>query len=107
MRIQFYYQIDFIDEAGLANYIDTFEQDELKEAKEHYQILTNALCCVKETNNNAHYVLDMYAYIEGEDTDTDTDIDSNVDVDTDIEEDTDVLVAQILPEFKIMEVKNE
>lgn len=88
MYIKFYYQIDFIDEAGLANYIDTFEQDEFKEAKEHYQILTNALCCVKETNSNIHYVLDMYAYIQDQDAEV---------------EETNILVAQVLPTLQLYE----
>ena len=86
MHIQFYYQIDFIDDTGSASYIDTFDQDELKEAKEHYQILSNALACTKDTDSNIHYVLDMYAYIQYEDEEV---------------EETDVLVAQVLPTLQL------
>ena len=53
--------------AGLANYIDTFKQNELEKAKEHYRILSNALSCTKGTDRNMRYVLDMYAYIQDKD----------------------------------------
>ena len=86
MEIKFYYQIDFIDDAGLANYINTFKQNELKKAKEHYHILTNALNCTKGTDCKTKYVLDMYAFIHDKDEDLD---------------ETDVLVAQILPELEL------
>lgn len=86
MHINFYYQIDFIDDAELANYIDTFKQNELEKAKEHYQILSNALSCTKGTYRNMRYVLDMYAYIQDKDEELD---------------ETDILVAQILPELEL------
>lgn len=86
MNINFYYQIDFIDDAELANYIDTFKQNELEKAKEHYRTLSNALSCTKGTNQNMRYVLDMYAYIQDKDEELD---------------ETDVLVAQILPELEL------
>ena len=86
MEIKFYFQIDFIDDAGFANYIDTFKQNELEKAKEHYQILSNALSCTKGTDRNIRYVLDMYAYIQDKDEELD---------------ETDVLVAQILPELEL------
>ena len=86
MHINFYYQIDFIDDAGLANYINTFQQNELEKAKEHYRILSNALSCIKGTDRNMRYVLDMYAYIQDKDTELD---------------ETDVLVVQILPELEV------
>jgi hypothetical protein len=84
MEIKFYYQIDFIDDAGFANYIDTFKEDELDKAKEHYQILSNALACLDKSTK---YVLDMYAYIEEENG-------SSVDG-------SDILIAQILPELDL------
>ena len=64
MNIDFYYQIDFIDDANLANYIDTFTKEEFAKAKEHYRILSNALSCTKGTNRNMRYVLDLYAFIQ-------------------------------------------
>lgn len=84
MKINYYYQIDYIDEKGLATYIDTFANDELEDAKHHYNILQNALNCIKAS---AYYALDMYAYIDATDGE-------HID-------DTDVLVAELLPEFTL------
>lgn len=57
-----YYQIDYIDKNGLANYIDTLHS--LREAKKNFFILTKALrCLTRET----YFVLDLYEYEEGED----------------------------------------
>ena len=55
-----YYQIDYIDSEGYANYIDTFSSRELKEAIEHVNILNNANACL---NDNTYFVLDAYAEI--------------------------------------------
>lgn len=88
MYIKFYYQIDFIDAIGQANYIRTFSQNEFEKAKEHYQILSNALACIKSDESNIHYVLDIYAYIQDQDAEV---------------EETDILVAQILPELQLYE----
>lgn len=87
MNIDFYYQIDYIDDAELANYIDTFPKEEYETAKEHYHILSGALSCIKGTNRNIKYVLDLYAFIQDDNGDA--------------IEDTDILVAQILPELEI------
>ena len=37
MKTRFYYQIDYIDENGFANYIDTFCENKLKKAKKHWK----------------------------------------------------------------------
>lgn len=87
MKINFYYQIDYIDDAELANYISTFTSDEFKEAQKHYWILQNALNCYKKAGENIRFVLDKYAYIEDDSGDA---ID-----------DTDTLVAQILPKLEM------
>lgn len=62
----FYYQIDYIDKEGLANYIYTFEQDELELAKEHLNILNHANGCL---NADTKFVLDKYGVIEDSDDD--------------------------------------
>lgn len=38
-KIRYYYQIDFIDEQGEANYIDTFTSRQRRKAIEHLNIL--------------------------------------------------------------------
>ena len=85
MEVQFFYQIDFIDERGFANYINTFNADELDKAKEHWKILSNALSCITK---DTKYVLDMYAQVY------DTEQKDSLD-------ETSVLVAQILPEMEL------
>ena len=87
MNISFYYQIDYIDDAGLANYIDTFPKEEFEKAKDHYRILSGALSCIKGTNRDIQYVLDLYAFIQDDKGDA---ID-----------DTDILVANVLPNKEI------
>lgn len=86
MHINFYYQIDFNDDAGLANYIDTFKVNEIEKAKEHYRILSNALSCTRGTDRKTKYVLDLYAFIQDENEELD---------------ETDILIAQILPEMEL------
>lgn len=61
-----FYQIDYIDEDGLANYIDTFKSNELVKAKRHLDILNKVNKCL---NDNTMFVLDMYKY--NRDTDED------------------------------------
>lgn len=61
MQTKFYYQIDYIDENGFANYIDTFNENELEKAKEHWKILSLALACIRI---DTKFVLDMYSYKE-------------------------------------------
>lgn len=56
-RHGFYYQIDYIDGRGYANYIDTFTSRELKKAIKHVNILNNANDCI---NDNSFFVLDKY-----------------------------------------------
>ena len=79
MKIETYYQIDFIDKNGLANYIDTFQENEFEEAKKHYKMLSNALACI---DKDTKYVLDLYAHIPSKDN-------------------SDKFIMQILPEIKI------
>lgn len=57
-KYEFYYQIDYIDSDGLANYIDTLHDEE--KAIEHVNILNNANRCL---NDDTKFVLDMYGYI--------------------------------------------
>ena len=57
-KVRYYYQIDFIDEHGLANYIDTFTARQRKKAIEHLNILNSANQCL---TNDTYFVLDKYA----------------------------------------------
>lgn len=57
-RVRYYYQIDFIDEQGYANYIDTFTSRQRKKAIEHLNILNNANQCL---TNDTYFILDKYA----------------------------------------------
>lgn len=56
--VRYYYQIDFIDEQGNANYIDTFTSRQRKKALKHLNILNNANACL---SNKTYFVLDKYA----------------------------------------------
>lgn len=56
-KARYYYQIDFIDEQGNANYIDTFTSKQCKKAIEHVDILNKANQCF---SGNTYYVLDKY-----------------------------------------------
>ena len=55
---EYYYQIDYIDEKGLANYIDTFHNRYV--ALEHLAILNNANRALN--GNKTKFVLDKYCY---------------------------------------------
>ena len=57
-KLTYYYQIDFIDEQGNANYIDTFTSRQRKKAIEHLSILNSANQCL---TNDTYFVLDKYA----------------------------------------------
>ena len=57
-KVKYYYQIDFIDEQGDANYIDTFTSRQRKKAIEHLNILNSANQCL---TNDTYFVLDKYA----------------------------------------------
>lgn len=83
MKTRFYYQIDYIDENGFANYIDTFCENKLKKAKKHWKILSLAQACI---SRDTYFVLDMYSYQEDE---------TGLAFD-----DTDEWIKQILPERK-------
>ena len=72
-----YYQIDYIDKNGLANYINTFH--DIEEAKNNFNILTNALRCI---TRETYFVLDSYEY--------------EIDENKDPVEDTDELTETIL-----------
>ena len=63
-RARYYYQIDFIDEQGDANYIDTFTSKQRKKAIEHVNILNSANQCISE---NTFYVLDKYISFDDDD----------------------------------------
>lgn len=65
-KARYYYQIDFIDEQGDANYIDTFTSRQRKKAIEHVNILNRANHCV---NGNTYYVLDKYIYFDDDNED--------------------------------------
>lgn len=58
-QYSYYLQIDFIDRNGCANYINTFNINEFKEALKHYSILQDAQSCI---SNSTFYVLDLYRY---------------------------------------------
>lgn len=58
----YYYQIDYIDEDGLANYIETFDKDEKDKAIESVNILNRANACINEKHDETKYVLDYYRY---------------------------------------------
>lgn len=62
----YYYQIDYIDEGEYANYIDTFEQNELEKAKNHLKILNNANRCL---NEYTYFTLNKYAVLKHTDAD--------------------------------------
>jgi len=55
----YYYQIDYIDKSGLANYIETFGKDERDKAIETTNTLNHANRCI---NKDTYYVLDYYRY---------------------------------------------
>ena len=57
-KARYYYQIDFIDEQGNANYIDTFTPRQRRKAIEHLNILNSANQCL---TNDTYFVLDKYA----------------------------------------------
>lgn len=63
---KYYYQIDFIDEQGYANYIDTFSSRQRKKAIEHVNILNRGNQCL---NANTYYVLDKYVQYDNYDDD--------------------------------------
>ena len=60
MRKKHYYQIDYIDHKGYANYIDVFSKRELNKAIKHVNILNNANACL---NDDTYFVLDEYVEI--------------------------------------------
>lgn len=64
--VRYYYQIDFIDEQGNANYIDTFSSRQRKKALKHLNILNNANACL---SNKTYFVLDKYVSYDDEDDD--------------------------------------
>lgn len=63
-KIRYYYQIDFIDEQGDVNYIDTFTSRQRKKAIEHANILNSANQCI---SGNTFYVLDKYVSYNDDD----------------------------------------
>ena len=54
---RYYYQIDYIDEGGEANYIDVFTSRQRNKAIEHVNILNEANRCL---NADTYFVLDKY-----------------------------------------------
>lgn len=71
-KYKYYYQIDYIDSKGLANYIDTF--DDKGEAIKHTNILNQANHCIHKSTK---YVLDKYRYIANTDG-TDEIVEANI-----------------------------
>lgn len=65
-KVKYYYQIDFIDEQGDANYIDTFSSRQRKKAIEHLNILNDANGCLSD---KTYFVLDKYASYGSDDED--------------------------------------
>lgn len=65
-KVSYYYQIDFIDKQGYANYIDTFTSRQRKKAIEHLNILNSANQCL---TNDTYFVLDKYACYDGDGND--------------------------------------
>ena len=62
IETEYYYQIDFIDENGLANYIKTFDEDTDKQIMlDQLNILNYALRSIGKIDK-VHYVLDKYEY---------------------------------------------
>lgn len=57
---EYYYQIDYIDKNGLANYIKTFNGDERDKAIKSVNLLNQANMCINGTTTK--YVLDYYRY---------------------------------------------
>lgn len=55
-----FYQIDYIDENEQANYIATYEANQLEKAIEHVNVLNNANACL---NEDTYFVLDKYEEI--------------------------------------------
>ena len=60
MKKKHYYQIDYIDHEGYANYIDVFSKRELNKAIEHVNILNSANACL---NDDTYFVLDEYVEV--------------------------------------------
>ena len=56
----YYYQIDYIDKNGLANYIKSFSEDDKENAIKTVNILNQANMCINGTTTK--YVLDMYRF---------------------------------------------
>jgi len=55
-----FYQIDYIDSKEQANYIATYNSEELSKAIEHVNVLNNANMCL---NKDTYFVLDKYEEI--------------------------------------------
>lgn len=62
-KVRIYYQIDFIDINGRANYIDTFTAKQREKAIKHVNILNRANQCL---NGYSYYVLDKYSVSNNE-----------------------------------------
>lgn len=55
----YYYQIDYIDNSGLANYIATFDDNERDKAIQALRLLNKANACISK---GTKYILDRYRY---------------------------------------------
>ena len=73
-KLHYFYQIDYIDEDGCANYIDTFTSRQRNKAIEQVNILNHANQCISV---NTYYVLDKYS-TEDEDGETDEIVEENI-----------------------------
>lgn len=59
-KYEYYYQIDYIDKDGRANYIETYQDDERSKALYDLKILSVSNMCINGTTTK--YVLDKYRY---------------------------------------------
>lgn len=71
-KYKYYYQIDYIDSKGLANYINTFDNEE--EAIKQTNILNQSNHCLHKSTK---YVLDKYRCIADVD-ETDEIVEANI-----------------------------
>ena len=73
-KLRYFYQIDYIDKDGYANYIDTFTSRQRNKAIEHVNILNRANQCMSV---DTYYVLDKYS-TRDEDGETDEIVEENI-----------------------------
>jgi len=60
----YYYQIDYIDEEGVAHYIRTFKATQRRGAIKHVDAFNKMIRCI---NPDVYFVLDKYLYYNDDD----------------------------------------